>query len=342
MDLNNKNLVDWLKEVPAELFPQGKVIDFYTSYKKLHDYLLPIHNEVTTGASLKDANMLLNDHGPEHIATVINRASLLVQSSSCILSPYEVYILLCCIEIHDIGNIFGRYQHEKNATKIIQEARNICGEDTIEAMLMKKIAETHGGKLDDGNKDKITLLEEEIPMRHGVVRARLLAAILRFADELADDKTRANSHLLKQKMLPKGSEVFHAYAMCLDTVVIKNEEKSVHLAFSVPDHFLKDKFGKINEEVYLIDEIYERLLKMHYEREYCMRFTRGHINIDSIRVDINFYNQDELDESHPRMVFFVQPNGYPDNEVDIFKMCPQLIDNNVRMDGNYFKNKLSN
>lgn len=340
MDLKNKELTTWLKNAPKKLFPQGKKEEYFTHYHKLKLYLEDnVHKEVTIGANLKDPTILLNDHGVEHINTVISRASYLVSNCNCVLTPYEVYILLCCIELHDVGNIFGRYNHELNVEKIMKEARGICGRDTIEAMIIKRIAESHGGKLADGNKDKISILEESTDTIYGTLRVRLLAGILRFSDELADDRTRSYITLLKSGSLPKQSEVFHAYAMCLESVKISHPDSSIYLRFNIPIEFLEKKFGKLDEEVFLIDEIFQRLMKMHLEKIYCMRFTKGHIDIENIRVHISFYNSESYSDDH-KLIFDIKENGYPTNKTDIYQMCPELIDNGTKMDGKYFVSKI--
>lgn len=339
MELNNKLLPEWLKSAPAELYPQGKYEDFYTHYKKLSEYLNDnVHKEVTYGANLRDSEILLNDHGVDHIKTVISRASYLVDHCNCNLSPYEVYILLCCIELHDVGNIFGRYNHEKNVGEIMKEAKGIYGRDTIEAILIKKIAESHGGRLNNGDKDKISTLEKETNSISGKIRPRLIASLLRLADELADDKTRAYGTLLKNGAMPRKSEIFHAYALCLQSVTTDHKESSINLRFSIPDSFVHRKFGKLDSEVLLIDEIYERLYKMHNERKYCMRFTKGQLDIESIRVHIDFYSEDNVDELW-KMVFDVKESGYPESNNDLFGICPELTKDGTRLDGNYFITK---
>lgn len=342
MDLKNQLLDEWLQKAPAKLYPHNKKIDHYVQYKKLKDYLeTNVHNDVTLGANLKDPDILLNDHGPAHIQTVIKRASDLLQSSKCVLTPFEVYILLCSIEVHDVGNLFGRVDHEKKAIDVILNAPNICGRDNIEAKTISTIAETHGGRLNDGSKDKIDNLQDLESLTHGKIRSKLLASILRFADELADDNTRSNISLLIANKLPKKSEVFHAYAHCLQSVTVNQQEHSVELKFSVPKKFLTRQFGKMGKKVHLVNEIYERLFKMHLERKYCMSFSRGEIDIDRIRVEIEFYD-DKLHNFIPRMVFFVQDKGYPDMKNDIFHMCPELIVDSVKKDGKYFKKLATN
>lgn len=342
MNLNNITLSDWLKDPPADCFPHNEKVDYYTHYKKLKDYLdTNIHNEVAIGANLKDPEMLLNDHGREHINTVISRASYLVNNSKCNLCPYEVYILLCCIELHDVGNILGRLNHEKNIDDIMLEAEGICGRDTIEAIIIKKIAETHGGRLEDGNKDKITTLLVSKETIYGTIRPRLIAAILRFSDELADDKTRAFRTLLVKNQIPKKSEVFHAYASTLEVVKVNHSEASIDLSYHIPRDFLLREFGKLDSVVLLLDEIYDRLLKMHFERKYCMRFCKGNIDIEKLRVTIEFYDK-TLDYIFPAISFEVKEDGYPGAEKNLFEMCPNLTENGTRMDGEYFKKKLEN
>ena len=193
MNLDNRTLETWLEELPEHKYPHHKKIDYYSLYKRLKIYLNDnVHKEVTFGANLKDNEFFLNDHGPDHIDTVINRASYLVNTENCDLEAYEVFILLCSIQIHDVGNIFGRYKHEINAKEIMKQAQEIFGRDTIESIRIKKIAESHGGKTSRGNKDKISKLQETENTLECVIRPRLIASILRFADELADDKKRAS------------------------------------------------------------------------------------------------------------------------------------------------------
>lgn len=348
MNLENKTLETWLEKLPDDQYPHQKKIDYYSLYKRLKIYLDDnVHKEVTFGANLKDDSFFLNDHGPDHINTVINRASHLVNTSQCNLEAYEVFILLCSIQIHDIGNIFGRYKHEINAIEVIKQAQEIFGRDTIERIRIKKIAESHGGKTSDGKKDKISKLQEEENTLDCVIRPRLIASILRFADELADDKNRASKTLLMNGKIPKYSEIYHAYAMCLDSVRINQDEKTICLGFHIPEKFIDKKFFKKDDNVgeteqFLLDEIYERVLKMHYERVYCMRFCKGQIDLENISVEINFYNMIELSEIYPKISFNISEKGYPVSDNNIFDMCEELKDTQGNeIDARYVINKIN-
>src|ERR1039457_2256022 len=110
MDLRGKNLVDWLRKQPSDKFPGCK--SYIHRYDSVEEFLTrEVHPLVATGAALVDG-IFLNDHGPGHITTVIQRATELVAAKACALSPYEVYLLLAAIQVHDVGNILGRKGHE--------------------------------------------------------------------------------------------------------------------------------------------------------------------------------------------------------------------------------------
>lgn len=342
MDLNNKTLEEWLNEVPASHYPQAEKTNHYAKYISLADYLNDnVHKSVTIGASLKSKDaILLNDHGPEHIKTVISRASYLVGCEDCTLNPYEVYLLLCCIQLHDVGNIFGRIKHEENADEIMLKAKGICGRDAIEAMHISKILKTHGGKNKHGKKDKIVDLKENENSIFGEFRPRLIASILRFADELADDRRRSNIELLELNTLPKGSEIFHLYASVLEPPKINFREKSIELNFNIHKKYLLKKYGKQNEDdIFLIDEIYLRVKKMHLERIYCSRYWKEAIKLEKIAGIIQFYD-DTLDDTNREITFEIKENGYPYENEDFFDLVPSLKDNTgINLDGEYFFNK---
>lgn len=344
MELNKKTLEAWLENPPEEAFYLGRKVAFYSYYKTLKDYLdREVHKWVTIGANLKDPSIVLNDHGPDHIVSVIDRASLLVTCRDCGLNALEVYLLLVSIQLHDTGNIFGRYEHELNADKVMSQAETLCGRDQIEIAIVKKIVGAHGGRIrgiTNGN-DKIGLLSPQEPIMNEVIKLQSIASILRFADELADDKSRANIISLKNGDIPKKSEVFHAYSSCLDSVLIKHEDKAVELYFKIPKDFTTRKFGKLDDEIYLLDEIYNRVMKMHLERIYCMRFCKQLIDIEKIIVSIIFYDN-YIDNISPQISFQVSEWGYPEASEDgIYGLCPSLKDaEGEKLDGEYVKNKI--
>jgi hypothetical protein len=275
------------------------------------------HCQVMAGSSATDGG-LLTDHGPNHIKTVINRASSILNNpkNDNELTGYEIYLLLCSIHFHDLGNIFGREKHEKRVAKMMEHVSQYLG-DSTEKSLIRQIAATHGGKV-DGNKNTISFLPPSAALNGQDVRPRLLAAILRFADELADDHHRANKILLQLGVVPKKSLIYHKYADCLNSVMVRDECKSIELNYSMNIVDLEKKYPKYDEKskryrtIYILDEILDRLLKMYLERIYCNRFMTPVVHIHSILVKIRTLKENEnIGDNLPNFDFRLEEIGYP-------------------------------
>jgi len=201
------------------------------------------------------------------------------------------------------------------------ELGSMLGADDVEKFTIREIAQAHGGRI-NGDKDKISRLQMEDHIFSQPIRPRFLAALLRLADELADDSSRASRFMINKGIIPESSVVYHKYANSLRSVKVDGD--SIRLKFSLAEEDIKQKFGKDSGRVFLIDEIYERTMKMHRERMYCMRFLRPEINIDRIAISIDIYSEgftkrlDSID-------YKIEESGYPDEKnPDIFQLCPNL------------------
>ena len=325
MNLKNKTLDLWLEKQKKKDFPGHGDIDYYGRYVSIENHLNKhIHRHVTAIASIKDGGYL-TDHGPDHIKNVIRKASELVNSPEFEITPYEVYLLLVAIHLHDVGHIKdGRYQHEINTREVMVKIGSIIGKDNAEKKYICDIAEAHGGNI-LGNKDKISHIPEKEPILGFPVRLQLLASILRFADELSDDRTRAALYLMEEQSIPKPSEVFHHYAYALHSVRIVLEGKVVEMHFNLNKKNVFNKYGKNSKEVYLLDEIYERTLKTYCECIYCMRFIPTAIQIKSVKVKIEFID-DSLRPFREPIVYQLAETGYPNfPNNNIFDMCPEKL-----------------
>lgn len=315
-------------------------VTYIEKYKNIRTALQPIHSNVEKSAlanSLKqyiedvrkkhepdDAETVinnipviyLNNHGHGHVERVMDRAYCLLRMMDGKLSAYELFILLCAIQLHDVGNIFGREGHEKTLQKVSYEQCAPYIKDTPERKLIEKIAATHGGNY-NGNKDTISLLKQEQIIKEQTVRCRLLASLLRFADEIADDSTRADSEGIKMCTIPNESLLFHYYSMALHTVKIQkdvvNGNTFINLVFDYDSDVAIKKFDKFGRKVYLLDEIYERTKKMELERRYCTRFMRPHIDLERIKVCINISDSEDM-FNVKSINYDLFESGYPNSE----------------------------
>ena len=294
---------------------------YESKYTTLEDNVAEVHRDVTPGAVAADGGFL-TDHGPEHIRTVIARASQLASAEKCDLSHYEVFLLLAAIHLHDVGNIHGRSGHQLTANDVVNWLGSSIGRDAIQRRTILQIASAHTAG-DSEEKDTIGNLSRVRYILNEYVRPRLLAAILRFADELADERSRASRYMHETNRVPHSSQVFHAFAYALHSVKICHASREVELHFDMETSDATRKFGKEDTEVYLLDEIFSRSVKLHLERTYTMSFMRDLISIDAIRVFVEVYG-DGLEPTE-KIGFRLADRGYPDEPVEgIYSLAPEL------------------
>ena len=270
----------------------------------------------------EDCAIFLNKHGSEHISKVSEKAFEIIKCFNRDWpSFYEVFFLLCSISVHDIGNLFGRANHEKRIYSIINsECSNIIN-DSIERKVISRIAGVHGGSI-NGDKDTISLLKDNDIINNFKIRQQMLASVLRFADELADDSTRANYPALEFGILGEASEIYHIYSSKLHTVKLQQNPVThawhVVLKFEFDEETAQKQFKKGSKRVYLLDEIYQRTFKMEQERIYCMRFLRIYCLIESINVEITIDNNENVFEQEI-IKYTLQEKGYPDSQYTTIK-----------------------
>ena len=308
-------------------FPSGDV-DYYCRFRKLDDHLNQnVHPTVNQGATAKGDGWL-TDHGSQHVTTVIHRAGELVANrdnhESVILTPYETFLLITAIHFHDVGNVFGRDGHERHIADIMAQLDdNTIGSDAVEKRMIRDIAMAHGGYVDGNGQDKDTIghLSWEQPRGNTEPRMQFLAAVLRFADELADDHTRTNRFLVANRLLRR-SEAYHMYADRLRRVDVQLENQKVRLHFELDVSHATKKYLKGRRKVYLYDEIVERGLKMYRENLYCGRFMQPYVWLDTVEVCIIITTQKYM-KVLEQIMFSLSQRGYPDWPTSLSEADPR-------------------
>lgn len=324
-------------------FPQNNdYISIYKVFKEQFDR--DIHPEIKSKILEIEKEGYYNDHGVDHIKMVIERATRLLNemnASICedkdtfYISPYEVFLLLMSIQLHDAGHLIGsREEHAGKGKELLAkfDVNNVLS--TAERKTIGDIARAHGGK-----DDPIGKLELETNISHMKVRPRLLAAILRLADELAEDKTRASNFLLKLDKIVEASKIFHLYSASLDSICISGGE--IKLDFYILDKYLMRTYSIGTEQKYLLDEIYDRTFKTFTESLYCSRFFPERLRIDNVKVSIKILDSNNDDEIKT-IYYELEEKGYPFiANKNIYEVCcDSLMENKNRIDGEYIKTYL--
>lgn len=308
-------------------FPRME-LDYNTQYEQLVNYLeANIYKDIDAGLASNSAEAgFYTAHNAEHFKEVVRYAGDLLGvkngQEKCALSPYELYILLVAIRIHDAGNIYGREKHEKQCFTVLRNCGGAAGDDAAEKKKISDIAQAHGGKTAQLSKDTISLLDEQTVIGNGTIRPRLLASILRFADEICESRCRAANYLVQFGSLPPQSEIYHQYAASISGNFVSADRRII-LEYTIPAKDVLKPWGNTkSEKVFLIDTIFERLEKMDKERRYCNRFSREIYTIDSIRASIKVVNE-ELDPIETITVPELSDSGYPEDAPHVLSQAFQ-------------------
>lgn len=343
MELENKTIEDYFLEINlAQNNPFYNQTDYISCYKTFKSFLTTeVHPLIASEIVRNGENILLNDHGENHVRMVIDRVSKLLRGTSLTLTPYEIFILLISIQIHDAGHIVNasRKTHASDTQPLLDKLdKNIISPQ--EKMLIKNIVRTHGGKEDLIS----TNLQQEIMISNEKIRPQLLAALLRFADELADDRTRGYKYLCEKQSIPDNSIIYHVYSLSLDSVNIDLKGHEVSLNFYIDRENLLKKYNHPNKKdgAFLIDEILERVSKTYMESIYYNRFVDQELKIFSINVSIKFLDSNTCEYFQEELKFKLEDRGFPSMHSSIFELCCNELktDNGELKNGEYFFNQL--
>lgn len=230
----------------------------------------------------------LSDHGVNHIADVIDNAALLLGFSNqhgteatwtapVNLNPQELLILLTGLLLHDIGNIFGREKHNQRIPDVWRT--NAAAWNTWhlnERKLITDVGRAHSGQSESGSKDTLDPLAtspryfKKVP-----VRAAEIAAIIRFADELAEGPQRTSQFLLSQNLISPESKLYHQYAEITHVAIDKNRG-CVALTYGIDIDNLSYP-QEVGEKRIFISNLlkltYGRAAKMNYERQFARHYS---------------------------------------------------------------------
>lgn len=286
-------------------FPKTKK-NLIQNFRDLEAYLNEkYHPNVNLGAAIS-GDGILTDHGVDHVQMVMDKAFSIINGKENSLKGYEIFLLLVAIHFHDLGNISGRIDHEKKIIDIMNEMGDRLPIDDPEKEIVTAIATAHGGFAYNNSEDKDTLrlLYHETFCNSIPVRPAVLAAILRFADELSDDFSR-----FLDMDIPDENKIFHEYSKSLEPLAFSG--KTLSFRYRIPYAKTKETMKKGNQETYLYDEIRLRLSKCLRELDYCRKYADGFIGITTLSVAIKINDPNNPIKAYDSDAFRLCLFGYP-------------------------------
>ena len=257
------------------------------------------------------------DHGISHIEKVLDNAGNLLGDEVEKLSGIDLYCLILSILFHDVGNIFGRRNHQHNVEEIYKFVRPGILWKPDENNIILEAAAAHCGEATDGTKDTLKEIPESGHMDGKPVKLREIAAILRFADELAEGPQRTSRFMQQQHKYRASSKIFHKYVQATNICIDRGNQRIVatyNILFEIGRNGNLTKKSKkgISD---LLNFIYKRIIKLNQERQYARHYCNLLSPFKKTSVAFNFYadkknlnlDLDEVDLTD--LVFRRNPTG---------------------------------
>lgn len=251
----------------------------------------------------------LTDHGPDHIINVMENCYDVLGDECCkgtddtkSFSPFELYFLVLSCLFHDVGNVFERKGHKTKLKEAYEFAKGTSPDLASERSILFRIVDAHGGLTPAGSPDTLKALGHSQFLRHRV-DLRRVAAVLRFADELAEGPQRTS--LFMQKHLPFSADAtkFHEYANATSIHIGRELERiTVQYRIEIAPE-TTDGFYDKERVQHLIRFCFLRIQKLdrerRYNKHYCsflQRFKRTEVSFSF------FFQRDEIQIPLPQLI----------------------------------------
>ncbi|WP_282087156.1 HD domain-containing protein [Aquimarina algiphila] len=277
---NTTTYEEKLGEKLKEQFGKERGEELYTQYTTARNTL--VADNFFSEIKAKEAN--LTDHSERHICDVLNNVEKLLGEQIEMFTGIELYCLALVVLFHDVGNIEGRDGHNLNIADTYNFVRKKEPRYNHERAVVIKAAQAHCGKAKDGGRDTLKDLDEVGNLEGEKIAFRDIAAILRFADELAEGNQRTSNFMIERHKYAEKSEIFHLYAQMTE-VFIDRQGGRIVLTYNIDIDSAQHNAESLKK---LLEFIYVRIIKLDEERRYAKYYCDILVPFKKTSIQFNF------------------------------------------------------
>ena len=294
-------------------------------FREVHPQVDPgLLADSITAAEQGNAPDIMTIHGCRHISDLIESLDQIAQSidrrqGATRLSPLESYILLCAAHLHDVGNVGGRKDHPIRSRKLIRNHRDLFY-DTETRQNVFDVARVHGGTSGKYGNDTFREIGRD---NFATPRLRLLAAMLRIADELSENPERVPTELLEWYESSPRSKFAYRYAQAFRRFDLQNDTLYIQLRVYPEQHqFTATVDGKL---ITFFNHLEKKLDIIEREALYCSQYGRPDFDVRIIRISVEYY-EDELPSpvTNSSTLTLDLNHGYPGDLAPLATRCTEL------------------
>ena len=283
--MSTKSFDKQLREKILKDFEEEKGRELFSAYEQTKSKL-----EKGVYKDIRGAEPNFTDHGITHVSNVQENATYLLSNDGIItdLSGIEMYCLGMFILFHDTGIVYGRKNHHKKVAKVFDRIRGTDTSLLREKTLVVRATGAHTGTAQDGSHDTLKELEEQEHLERRPVRLRELAAVLRFADELAEGPQRTSEFMHAEERYTPDSQQYHDYANMTHILI---ERGTNRIAITYEIRIDVDQTNEVRQSHLsrLLKFIYKRIQKLNQERQYARYYSELLAPFKSTDVTFNFH-----------------------------------------------------
>ena len=224
------------------------------------------------------------DHGERHVSRVMDNAANLIglenANAEVGLSGLELHCLILAVLFHDVGNVFGREEHQRKVAGAYDYVFAGAERDVAERRIVLAVTGAHCGDARDGSKNTLREIMGPFQLERHQVRVREIAAVLRLADELEEGPERTSLFMQKYHKYPAESKLFHHYARIIDPCIDRGNMR-IALTYSINiDTGAKKRLTRVAERKLkeLLEYTYRRISKLNQERKYNKFYCEGFLS----------------------------------------------------------------
>jgi hypothetical protein len=212
-----------------------------------------------------------NDHGPGHINRVLAYLDqLLGQAPVEFLSEYELFLAMMAVLYHDLGILRSRANHASISAVLLGEEKNEYVIDSHDRDIISAAVVSHSSTKDIAVECSRFSSTEVIGGQN--VRPRVVAALVRLADELDEDYRRSDPLAAERIDLPADSLFYWQFCQRVMGVQPQHTLHEIRVFLEFEPNDLGRIVGLGGSPRLFVVAVAEKLEKMNRERATVNRF----------------------------------------------------------------------
>lgn len=258
---------------------QSSGTKYFSKYQVVKDYVFGNHYNYW-GLGFPGGN----DHGKPHIERVLEHLNNLLGMDSLTvldsINDYELYLVMMAILFHDIGIVKQRENHAQISKSIFENSGNSYILNDLDKEIIAVAVVCHSSSKNIEQECMSFSSEETIGNQR--VRPRLVAALVRLADEIDEDSRRTPVAVQHDANIPSTSEFFWRFGQRIAGVQANKTRKEIIFNIQFKQEDISHSVMLGNEQKPFVPAFIEKISKINKERAHVSQFLLDTLKYESL------------------------------------------------------------